>query len=233
MVNEQIRRIIEVRYSTCYLLKDHKTHKLHSRLLLTRAAVTAFHASLLPELNPTFAAPFSLPPPPLSLSVPFSLHITYSRAHRTLTLNTPPSIDETTESFPDTSTMGLAYNVYLSSSKIYGCKNCKAHLSNHEDIISRVCLLPFNPLTCLIPFYVSFLFNPPSSRLSFLLFRRSPSLPPSRPSIANSVCVEEFPRSTRQSLPLPNRRKRRRWRPSRAQHDDRQAHSPRYYVQAV
>lgn len=34
--------------------------------------------------------------------------------------------------------MGLAYNTYLNSSKIYGCKNCKAHLANHEDIISRV-----------------------------------------------------------------------------------------------
>ncbi|KAH8758574.1 putative proteim yippee-like 3 [Hyaloscypha bicolor E] len=33
--------------------------------------------------------------------------------------------------------MGLSYNVYLNSHKIYGCKNCKAHLSNHEDIISR------------------------------------------------------------------------------------------------
>ncbi len=34
--------------------------------------------------------------------------------------------------------MGLAYNTYLSSNKIYGCKSCKAHLANHEDIISRV-----------------------------------------------------------------------------------------------
>ena len=34
--------------------------------------------------------------------------------------------------------MGLAYNTYLDSNKIYGCKNCKAHLANHEDIISRV-----------------------------------------------------------------------------------------------
>lgn len=33
--------------------------------------------------------------------------------------------------------MGLAHNVYLNSTKIYGCKNCKAHLSNHDDIISR------------------------------------------------------------------------------------------------
>jgi hypothetical protein len=34
--------------------------------------------------------------------------------------------------------MGLAYNIYLNSNKIYGCKNCKTHLSNHDDIISRV-----------------------------------------------------------------------------------------------
>ena len=34
--------------------------------------------------------------------------------------------------------MGLAYNVYLNSNKIYGCKNCKTHLANHDDIISRV-----------------------------------------------------------------------------------------------
>jgi hypothetical protein len=34
--------------------------------------------------------------------------------------------------------MGLAYNIYLSSNRIYGCKTCKTHLSNHDDIISRV-----------------------------------------------------------------------------------------------
>lgn len=34
--------------------------------------------------------------------------------------------------------MGLAYNIYLNSSKIYGCKTCKTHLANHDDIISRV-----------------------------------------------------------------------------------------------
>lgn len=33
--------------------------------------------------------------------------------------------------------MGLSYNVYLDSSKVYGCKKCKTHLSNHDDIISR------------------------------------------------------------------------------------------------
>ena len=38
--------------------------------------------------------------------------------------------------------MGLSYNVYLSSSRIYVCRNCKTHLSNQEDIISRVCRPP-------------------------------------------------------------------------------------------
>lgn len=33
--------------------------------------------------------------------------------------------------------MGLQYNTYLSSTKIYGCKTCKTHLANHDDIISR------------------------------------------------------------------------------------------------
>ncbi|KAI9756073.1 MAG: hypothetical protein M1815_004185 [Lichina confinis] len=33
--------------------------------------------------------------------------------------------------------MGLTYNVYLNSSRIYGCKNCKTHLADHDDIISR------------------------------------------------------------------------------------------------
>ncbi|KEY64324.1 hypothetical protein S7711_06368 [Stachybotrys chartarum IBT 7711] len=33
--------------------------------------------------------------------------------------------------------MGLAYNTYLNTSKVYGCKMCKTHLANHDDIISR------------------------------------------------------------------------------------------------
>jgi hypothetical protein len=41
--------------------------------------------------------------------------------------------------------MGLAYNTYLNSNKIYGCKTCKAHLANHEDIISRVSYNLHNP----------------------------------------------------------------------------------------
>lgn len=38
--------------------------------------------------------------------------------------------------------MGLSYNIYLNSSRIYGCKNCKTHLSNHDDILSRVSAIP-------------------------------------------------------------------------------------------
>lgn len=33
--------------------------------------------------------------------------------------------------------MGLTYNVYLNAPRVYGCKNCKTHLSNHDDILSR------------------------------------------------------------------------------------------------
>ncbi|KAK9359670.1 Yippee/Mis18 [Lipomyces starkeyi] len=33
--------------------------------------------------------------------------------------------------------MGLAYNIYLNDSRIYGCKVCNTHLSNYTDIISR------------------------------------------------------------------------------------------------
>lgn len=33
--------------------------------------------------------------------------------------------------------MGLTYNTYLNSNKIYGCKSCKTHLANHDDIVSR------------------------------------------------------------------------------------------------
>ncbi|KAJ4304588.1 protein yippee-like moh1 [Kalmusia sp. IMI 367209] len=33
--------------------------------------------------------------------------------------------------------MGLTYNVYLSGGRIYGCRTCKTHLANHDDILSR------------------------------------------------------------------------------------------------
>lgn len=35
------------------------------------------------------------------------------------------------------SDMGLAYNVYLNAQRIYGCKSCKTHLADHDEIISR------------------------------------------------------------------------------------------------
>jgi len=34
--------------------------------------------------------------------------------------------------------MGLTYNVYLTGDKIYGCRNCRAHLSTNNDMISKV-----------------------------------------------------------------------------------------------
>jgi hypothetical protein len=34
--------------------------------------------------------------------------------------------------------MGLSYNVYLTANKIFGCKGCKTHLADYNDIISRV-----------------------------------------------------------------------------------------------
>ncbi|KAI6796194.1 hypothetical protein KC364_g16914, partial [Hortaea werneckii] len=33
--------------------------------------------------------------------------------------------------------MGLAYNVYLNAKRIYGCKTCKTHLADHDEIIIR------------------------------------------------------------------------------------------------
>ncbi|MCJ1446028.1 MAG: hypothetical protein MMC23_006533 [Stictis urceolatum] len=33
--------------------------------------------------------------------------------------------------------MGLAYNVYLNSDRIFGCDRCKTHLATHDNIISR------------------------------------------------------------------------------------------------
>ncbi|KAL6713388.1 hypothetical protein ACLMJK_008853 [Lecanora helva] len=33
--------------------------------------------------------------------------------------------------------MGLVYNTYLNSDKIFGCKKCKTHLASHDAIISR------------------------------------------------------------------------------------------------
>lgn len=34
--------------------------------------------------------------------------------------------------------MGLSYNIYLNSNKIFGCKACKTHLADYNDIVSRV-----------------------------------------------------------------------------------------------
>lgn len=96
--------------------------------------------------------------------------------------------------------MGLAYNTYLTSNKIYGCKTCKAHLANHEDIISRVrvtCLpsrntlkLPSSPishshhikLVVTLAFCLS-LFSPPPLSLS----------PHTHTTLVSSIRVRKHP----------------------------------------
>lgn len=49
-----------------------------------------------------------------------------------------PNIRFKSRSRPADSDMGLAYNVYLNCKRIYGCKTCKTHLADHDDIVSRV-----------------------------------------------------------------------------------------------
>ncbi|RMZ84487.1 hypothetical protein DV738_g675, partial [Chaetothyriales sp. CBS 135597] len=44
-------------------------------------------------------------------------------------------VDDNTEDV--TSEMGLSYNEYLNSAKVFGCRNCKTHLADFDDIISR------------------------------------------------------------------------------------------------
>jgi hypothetical protein len=46
--------------------------------------------------------------------------------------------------------MGLAYNVYLNAKRIYGCKNCKTHLADHDEIISRVSHFSKRHASCLL-----------------------------------------------------------------------------------
>jgi hypothetical protein len=67
--------------------------------------------------------------------------------------------------------MGLAYPTYLNSNRIYGCKTCKTHLANHDDIISRVrppllsyphlTTQPLPPFSIPPPFSTSRLFSIP------------------------------------------------------------------------
>jgi len=33
--------------------------------------------------------------------------------------------------------MGLKYNIYLNSNRVYGCKKCRIHLSTYEEIVSK------------------------------------------------------------------------------------------------
>ena len=51
--------------------------------------------------------------------------------------------------------MGLTYNTYLNAKKIYGCKKCKTHLADHDEIISRVSFFSLFPTSglCAIEVY--------------------------------------------------------------------------------
>lgn len=61
------------------------------------------------------------------------------RDHRPLpNRKTGDVYDKTTTT--KTQAMGLKYNTYLDGGKIYGCKNCKTHLADHDEILSRVSL---------------------------------------------------------------------------------------------
>lgn len=68
--------------------------------------------------------PPPLPPPPPNITLLFDCG--------TLKRGSPTTAEA------DLATMGLAYNTYLNSNRVYGCKGCKTHLANHDDIISRV-----------------------------------------------------------------------------------------------
>lgn len=46
--------------------------------------------------------------------------------------------------------MGLSYNTYLNSNRIYGCQKCKTHLANHDEIVSRVRTAPHLPFSASI-----------------------------------------------------------------------------------
>jgi hypothetical protein len=51
--------------------------------------------------------------------------------------------------------MGLVYNTYLNSDKIFGCKHCKTHLASHDAIISRVSKPPPSIILPTFPIYTS------------------------------------------------------------------------------
>lgn len=75
-----------------------------------------------------------------------------------------------TKQKPTKAAMGLRYNTYLDCAKIYGCADCKAHLADHDDILSRVSApltpnLPPSPVTppssCPFPWILSLLLLSP------------------------------------------------------------------------
>lgn len=66
--------------------------------------------------------------------------------------------------------MGLTYNVYLNADKIFGCRECKAHLADYNDIVSRVRL----------PLSLTFL-----RKIAFVDSRRTSAANTAKPSYSN------------------------------------------------
>ena len=89
--------------------------------------------------------------------------------------------------------MGLTYNTYLEGNSVYGCKNCKAHLANNEDIISKVSIpIPHLPHPILASSSHPYPYPSP--------IHPSPLLHPT----PNSRIPPELPRPTRKGLLLFN-----------------------------
>lgn len=135
--------------------------------------------------------------------------------------------------------MGLCYNVYLNAQRIYGCKNCKTHLADHNEIISRVSLAP--PFLA-PPFSSS---DSASSSAIFTSIGHHHHYHPhhSCNTHANPLLLTprrrllpptlELPRSTWQSLPLQQRRQHPARRSWRAEYDDGPPRRPGHLVSTV
>lgn len=106
--------------------------------------------------------------------------------------------------------MGLAYNIYLNSSKIFGCKACKTHLADYNDIVSRVRLS--------LSLYLS---------ISPVVIVRTPH------QLTSIICCSGLPRSTWQSVSLQLRGQHHPIRRRRTEHDNRSTCGSRHYVPAM
>ncbi|KAL8720620.1 MAG: hypothetical protein Q9225_002556 [Loekoesia sp. 1 TL-2023] len=90
-----------------------------------RSSVPRYRSLGFPS-NPSYC---QLPSPPLSGAAGEDNNLSAQNLHILIRLGRTSKQEEPA--------MGLSYNVYLNSDKIFGCKNCKTHLASHDSIISR------------------------------------------------------------------------------------------------